>query len=194
MADTNMKTSIIVSVISSMIVLVFVRPILDLGWKLLSWGSASLYLDFLNSVYRNAALGQRDWLSVLLLLIVLSVALGISIAILTLPILRRLQEKKEKKGDNVFPKTKRVMKYIIWIVFMFAVICLIVYAYADLQLNTSFQQRLAVLSPKIGDLETKNLLASWALMESREDYENITLRMEEVAEKYKIKLPKLLLD
>jgi len=197
MVNINMKKSIIVSVISSIIVLIFIKPILNLGWKFLLWCSTNFYQNFLNGVYKNAALGQRDWVSVILFFILVSIAMGIPTGILTHPIFRKLQEIKEKKGDNIFRKTKRIiicLNYIISVVIIFLLICIAVSVYADLQLNTSFQQRLAVLSPKIGDLETKNLQASWALMESREDYKNIMLRMEELAEKYKIKLPKLLIN
>lgn len=192
-----MKKGIIVSVITSIIVLVFIKPILNLGWKFLLWCSTNFYQNFLNVVYKNAALGQRDWVSVILFFILASIVLGIPIGILTLPIFRKLQEIKEKNGYNIFRKTKRIiicLNYILSIVIIFLLICIAVSVYADLQLNTSFQQRLAVLSPEIGDLETKNLQASWALMESREDYKNIILRMEELAEKYKIKLPKLLIN
>ena len=197
MVDINIRKSIIASLISSIIVLVFIKPILNLGWKFLLWCSTNFYQNFLNVVYKNAALGQRDWVSVILFFVLVSIAMGISTEILTRPIFRKLQKIKEKKGDNIFRKIKRIsicLSYIILIVTIFLLICIAVSVFADLQLNTSFQQRLAVLSPKIGDLETKNLQASWALMESREDYKNIILRMEELAEKYKVKLPKLLIN
>ncbi len=193
----DIKRNIIVSVSSTILVLVFIKPILNLGWKFLSWCSTNFYQNFLNGVYKNAALGQRDWVSVILLSIVVSAVMGISIGTLIRPIFRKLQKIKEKKRDNIFRKIRRIiicLSYIISIGLIFLLICLAVFVYADLQLNTSFQQRLAVLCPKIGDLETKNLQASWALMESREDYENIILRMQELAEKNRIKLPKLLIN
>ena len=79
------------------------------------------------------------------------------------------------------------------IMFLFTLICFSVSVFADLQLNTSFQQRLNALSPEISDFEYKNLKADWALMESPEDHKNIVLKMEEFAQKHKIKLPDLLI-
>jgi predicted PurR-regulated permease PerM len=123
--------------------------------------------------------------------------LGICTGVLTFPLFRKLQKIKEKKGDKNFRNIRRIFScllYILSIVTIFLLICMIVSVYADLQLNTSFQQRLRVLSPKIGDLETKNLQASWALMESKEDYEKIVRQMEELAKENNIELPKLLID
>lgn len=197
MTDINMKKSIIVSVVSSILVLIFIKPLLNLGWRFLTWCSNNFYHNFLNNVYGNAALGQRDWVSVILFFIVVSVMLGIFTGILTLPLFRKLRKIKEKRGDKAFRNIRRIflcLRYILSIVIIFLLICMIISIYADLQLNTSFQQRLRVLSPRIGDLETKNLQASWALMELKEDYEKIVRRMEELAKENNIELPKLLIN
>jgi hypothetical protein len=65
---------------------------------------------------------------------------------------------------------------------------------SDLQLNASFNQRMAVLAPEITDLEAKRLRARWASMRSREDYLAITAGMDAVANQKGIKLRKVLWD
>ena len=70
---------------------------------------------------------------------------------------------------------------------------LLVRQFADLQLNTSFDQRLTVLAPKLTELECKELRAQWASMGSRGDYEEIVSTMETLAEEKDVALPELLL-
>jgi len=65
--------------------------------------------------------------------------------------------------------------------------------FADLQLTTSFQQRLTVLAPKISEQEYKELQASWASMQSRTDYELLNTQMESLAQQHGIELPEPLL-
>jgi len=61
---------------------------------------------------------------------------------------------------------------------------------ADLQLNTSFQQRLKVLAPALSDLQMKEFEAAWASMQTRADFLAIQLRMERAATQHNIVLPK----
>ena len=49
-----------------------------------------------------------------------------------------------------------------------------------------FRYRLAVLSPHLSDLESKELSASWTLMLSRADYDAIRGRLKQYAEKYNV--------
>ena len=44
---------------------------------------------------------------------------------------------------------------------------------SNLQLNTSFEQRLDILSPFISDSDEEVFRSSWGLMNTREDYINI---------------------
>jgi len=66
-------------------------------------------------------------------------------------------------------------------------------AWADLQLNASFTQRLTVLAPKLSAQEHKEFLASWASMTSRRDYVTLNTLLEQTATSRGVKLPKVLL-
>jgi len=50
-----------------------------------------------------------------------------------------------------------------------------------LRLTILFQQQLAVLDPVLEDLERKKLIAAWASMRSRRDYDEINKRLESYA-------------
>jgi len=65
--------------------------------------------------------------------------------------------------------------------------------FACLQLNSSFDQRLTVLAPKISDQEYEEFRALWAGMKSRKDYKIIENKMNNSANKYGIQLPTPLL-
>jgi hypothetical protein len=61
-----------------------------------------------------------------------------------------------------------------------------------LQMNASFHQRLAVLSPKIADQDYKEFLAAWAAMSSEGDYARIVDHMDATAKTKGVILPALL--
>ena len=60
---------------------------------------------------------------------------------------------------------------------------------AATQLNTSFNQRVAALAPRITDQQVKELRARWALMEKRSDYLSIVADMDKLAKETGSKLP-----
>lgn len=66
--------------------------------------------------------------------------------------------------------------------------------FVGLQLNTSFNQRLTVLSPDITDQKFKVFRAQWASMHGRVDFENLNREMDVIAMQKNITLPKLLID
>jgi hypothetical protein len=63
----------------------------------------------------------------------------------------------------------------------------------DLQLNASFNQRVTVLAPYIDLHQEKLLKSKWALMESRKDYEEVSVYLEKLAKSKNVKLPRPLL-
>jgi hypothetical protein len=61
-----------------------------------------------------------------------------------------------------------------------------------MQMKASFEQRLAVLAPKISELDRKQFVASWASMQNQNDYGLIVQKMEANAMASGIILPPLL--
>jgi hypothetical protein len=64
--------------------------------------------------------------------------------------------------------------------------------FVDLQLNTSFNQRLTVLAAVVPDETVKSLRADWAQMTSRKDYLALNTRIEQLASEKAVSLPKAL--
>jgi hypothetical protein len=64
--------------------------------------------------------------------------------------------------------------------------------YLVMELKASFNQRLAVLTPKISDQEHKDFLAMWASMTNENDYRHVVDSMEEKAKAGGVALPRIL--
>ena len=67
-------------------------------------------------------------------------------------------------------------------------------AFVDLQINTSFEQRLTVLRPSIPEPEALALRAEWASMSSCVDYLRLTKKMDDRARELGVRLPEPLLQ
>ena len=191
--DPTLRKSIIASIIASVLVIIFVKPIMNLIWGFMSWIGVNVYEGYIDTIYSNAALGQRDWVSVTIFSFIVALLLGVITGAVTMVVLREriLKIKKKQHKNAIISKSLHI---IFGLAFLIALLLLLTSVYTDLQLNTSFQQRLTVLAPKISDQQYKSLNASWALMQSRTDYFDIVSEMERLADMHKIELPKLLLD
>jgi hypothetical protein len=63
-------------------------------------------------------------------------------------------------------------------------------SFAEMELNTSFDQRMTVLAPEISDLDAKRLRARWVQMKTRSDYLGINGTLESMASAHGVSLPK----
>lgn len=240
--DKSIRTGVISSIIASAIFLAFFQPILQFVWRILTVISYKTYAGYTDSIYRNAALGQRNWLDLIMLTwlysIIILIAVGAAIKGWSYwnekpdneekflnEILNVVNLKSSISSNNQSEEVKIIKEQIdsivqskqeeinleiaklnnqikvIYILQLLVSICLMVCllssifsAYCDLQLNTSFNQRVTVLSPYIKDEEIKILKSEWALMKNRSDFEKIDKEVESLAIQYKISLPPKLLD
>lgn len=217
--DKETKRSILISLIASTIFLVFIQPIMQIVWGLLIKISFSTFDTIMNSMYKNAALGQRNWIDFLLLTFLVVIGLNFIVSVVF-----RLDEKvidiKEKGESRSLPeeelknklverkiklerKIANLSKVLIlfskikWLLLIASIICSIVIifnSYADLQLNTSFNQRLNALGPYVKETEVKLLKSNWALMKTRQDYLKINVHMDSLAKSANITLPENLME
>lgn len=65
--DQVFRKSIIASIIASLIFVIFLNPILSLIWDGVLLLGGNLYNGLIDRTYSNAALGQRNWYSLILL-------------------------------------------------------------------------------------------------------------------------------
>jgi hypothetical protein len=83
-----------------------------------------------------------------------------------------------------------------WLLIILTALCgiqILFGSYTDLQLNTSFNQRMNALGPYATENEIRVLKSKWALMKTRTDFLKINERMDSSAKKSKITLPDNLL-
>jgi len=187
--DPNTRKSIYASVIASAIVIVFIQPILSGVGALLIWGGEHISANISRAIYTSAAIGLREKFSFMLLLLQTGLLSGIATGVSTGLLLRRhtLQQGVQRK-----PTLIRAITWGLTVLALIATLNLLTINYADFQMNASFNQRIAVLAPAIGNEEVLRLRSAWASMESRGDYLAIVKRMDGLATQHNYKLPKLL--
>jgi len=207
----NIKREIISGAIVS-IVLFFGQSIGLYLWQALLKFSINTYSGFIDGIYLNAALGQRNWIdflsfSLLVYIIIYSLlkkSLKINEMINDIKIER--QEKSEiKKRENQILKNykakafleRHIQKFKFIVILMNITICflsttILFIIFIDLQLNTSFNQQINTLSPYIDEQKEELFKSKWALMKDRKDYEVIIKHLEKTASENNIKLPNLL--
>jgi len=187
--DKEFQRSVIVSLISSLLILIFFQPLMQVVWGLIQFIGANFYSGFSESVYRNAALGHRNYLDVIVFSAFTSAQLGIFVGLILRTITRRKMLSLTEVAKARLLKLNQLM-----LVASLAVVSVIslrftLLAFADLQLNTGFQQRVTILSPYLSDNEIKQLNAMWASMKNRQDYERINTQLITYGQAYGVELP-----
>jgi len=190
--DKTFRTSVLASVVAAILVIIFIEPILGWIWRLTFSGTTFTFGWFTDRIYQNAALGVRNW--------VLQGFLSIgffffAISSVLRPIVRLYfpqEDSKDATADDYTEKKRRpqpVLRIGLRTIGFIGAIYLSVSIFADLQLNTSFNQRMTVLAPHLSQEEEEELRAQWALMRSREDYTEVQDLIENKAAKLEIALP-----
>ena len=160
------KKSIVISLVASAVFLVFIQPIMLFIWEVLKKFSSATFDGLINGMYRNAALGQRNWIDFILLTI--SLTIGMSFFLIVMFNLKMkvndIQEERKLKDltnddakEQLFatkialenkiakPEKKLILLYkSYWPSIILSAMCglqILFSSYTDLQLNTSFNQR-----------------------------------------------------
>jgi hypothetical protein len=189
--------NVIAGVVASVVFLAFIQPILTLVWDLLTSTSVSAVNSLVDVQYKNAALGERNWVIVGLSIIFLSVGSFTFILIMFSPIFRERARGVRSTGSRDAKILRflgsAITRILMCIILAITMLYLLVSMYTDLQLNTSFNQRINALAPYISDQDAKLLRSKWALMKSHADHRAISSKMETLAAQTHVKLPELLL-
>jgi uncharacterized protein YqhQ len=99
------------------------------------------------------------------------------------------EEKDEKdEKDYIAVKQKIPMTIMLIISLVISIVIISTKAY-QLSLITSFKQHLRIISPYITTQEEKILLSEWSLIGSKNDYDLVYFKLNNVAKKNKIELP-----
>jgi hypothetical protein len=191
--STEFRRDIVAGIISSLIFLILFQPIINFLGVLVQSISNGLLSGLSNSIYSNAALGQRNYIDVIFFSLIISIYFGTATGWLSANILKKKIETSEK--TNLLKKFRKSLMSIIIILFIIISVYLLrlgILMVSDLQLNTSFEQRTTVLAPLLTDQQEEELRSSWASMKNRDDYEKINKTMDTYAQQYNIELPKRL--
>jgi hypothetical protein len=201
--DSNIKKQIVIGLITSIVAAMFLQPLLEYAWRALNNLTSSIAVEFTNSIYGSAALGLREIHSFVLLSFMLSVGIGVFAGVLIAPLFNRSRDKQsesdsigdEPREDPIRKESRGKMRFVYLAACVVAGFGLIsatselTRAFADLQLNATFNQRLTALGPELSDSELKKFRARWALMTNRADYRSIQNDLEAHAKSRNVKLP-----
>ncbi len=190
--DRIIRVGFITSVVATLFVIVFLRPLLNLAWSAVQHFGPVLMKGFSDSIYKSAALGQRNHVIVA----VVGIVSGVFLGVITGAAVATATKAWAKKELNKI-KTRRWIHHVVFVLnlvaFAFLLLALNVMFYANLQLDVSFKQRLTVLAPHLSEQQEENLAAMWASMKTKADYDAINRQLERYAADRNVDLPELLL-
>ncbi|MBT3671026.1 MAG: hypothetical protein HON98_03885 [Chloroflexi bacterium] len=167
-------------IIIAFIVIILIQPITKFIWNFILAIGGSVFNYLIDSIYRNAAYGQRPVDSAILVLVLMAISIS---QVFPRTIFRRNKSSsQDKEHENIETATvetilrfakKNIFPVLIRTIYIFCIIYISLMTLSNLQLNTSFEQRLDILSPFISDSDEEVFRSSWGLMNTREDYINI---------------------
>jgi hypothetical protein len=213
--DKSIRKGIIASVIASVIFMIILEPLMKLFWTFLNNTTNHLYTSYLNSIFTNAAIGHRnhiDFITYYFETVLIFGVLFISLIKAKSIIRKRTDEERkynlkskeelEQEISNTKHKLSKLIKalrvlfysgLVFGFIFMLFMLSSLFKEYANLQLNSTFSQRINALAPYIEDKQQKIFISKWALMKSKEDYLEIKLSLENIAKENNVKLPEELI-
>jgi hypothetical protein len=182
MDNNAMKIGIVSGIISSLIVILFIQPIMSFTWDTVVGMSGAIQQEYVDRIYRNAALADRNLIGHMAF-IVLILFLYIGSGFLML-------------GVTATPPRVAALSRFVRIssalagIFL-SVILLVAFSLSSgiMEISASFSQRVTVLAPAVSDSEYKTLRARWASMRGEADYQKIIADMEKRATELAITLP-----
>lgn len=176
--------SIISSIVASAIVLVFFQPILEFLSRGLSAFLSYAAVGILDSMYQQAALGVERAIALTTFGMLMSAFMGVS----TAPIVFLVIKSRISKVPAARRKLRKISEKInILQIFLgtFPIILIGIYfissSFIGVQATASYENRLAVLAPTISEEEEESLRSEWSSMQSRADYVDLMVRMENLA-------------
>jgi len=176
--------AIAAGIIASLIVFYFLNPILSFLGRLTLKVAAIGFHSYADRIYAEIATGEPNF-GFMFLSFVSGIVLGAWAYLLGVFVggFRRQGERR--------PPGRR---YRIVVPLLLLVVTLVAFAglvdsYIRLKSVSSFQQRLAVLTPHLSDQQRKEFVARFASMRRRVDFESIMRDLDAIASQKKVSLP-----
>jgi hypothetical protein len=191
----GLTRSVVAGIVSGSIVLVFVKPFLAFLWRFV----LSNFRVVSDKACLDAALDYTDAYGFTMEVRLSAFFIGIACGVMFFAYFGRASRREsaeEFERSLVYTAHRFVTSRLATTLFFVLVILTATYGgakqYLTMQLKASFHQRLAALAPKISEQEYKEILASWANMQTQEDYRRIVATMEAEAGRAGVSLPKFL--
>jgi hypothetical protein len=180
MDTKSIKVGVFSSIIASIIVIVFINPVLGFVWSTFLAVAGSVHQGYVDAIYVRAAVSYGGYQAVLVLA-VFDLLLFWASGFLFL-----LSQTREIPGG-----TARVYRLhsAAWFCAAITLIIPVALNRGIFRITASFEQRLTVLAPTITDGEYKTLNARWASMQSKADYDAIVTTMDKRAAELSVTLP-----
>ncbi len=193
MMSREMKIGIIGGVISSVLVIIFIQPILSWLWGVLITFGEWAHAGYIDEIYRRAAIGDLIGKAgvLTLLLLLASMMFSLLFSLTSHRELRTRQSGGEVHSDwKILRKVEAITVFIPFILIIFLGMFSVSILMGVSIISSSFEQRLIILSPSISDQEYKIWKARWASMQNINDYRSIQKDLDKRAVELKVSLPK----
>ncbi len=183
--NKGLKIGIISGIVSSLIVIIFIQPILSLLWQAIVTVGGSVHQGYVDRIYRNASVLGPDTYGRLTLFVLILLVLFAGMAWTV------HQMKSHVISDNP-PRSLKAVRAISWLMVVMAFLVIfgrLAVLEGTRVIAASFTQRLTVLAPAISDIEYKTLMARWASMRGKADYDALVIAMDKRASELGVTLP-----
>lgn len=186
----SVKVGIFSGIIASILFIYFIDPILSfIGRKFLR-AATVLHLNYLDRLYSQIAVGDLDYSYILhsyLTIAVIMASLGMIIYFLFKKYIANKPESSLKTQDITTIYNISIIIYSAIIATLMLIF--LVEGFIRLETSTSFRQHMAILSPHITEKENKELLAQFASMSRKKDYDDLIAKVNKIAKSNGIVLP-----
>jgi hypothetical protein len=174
----EVKIGIVTGIISSILVIIFIQPILSFIWVLVLSFGEYVHAGYVDSIYREAALGSINSIGQNSIL---------SFLLLTLFVMMY----SHSKLYNLFPAVNNVKRerfrnlyfgvnFLVISILSFMLLIISSITIGVMEISASYNQRLSILAPDIDEHEYKVWVSQWASMKGRSDYRLLVSSMENV--------------
>lgn len=194
--NQSQRNAIVAGVIASLVVIYFIDPILTLLSKLLLSLSNILFTSYLDRLYAEISTGDPNF-GFNFLLLFCSLPSFVCIIFLIKKALNLIgkriskQLSEDNKENNRGEKKKKLYSRIQIHFVLLSILGLFVIAdqYIRLKTSSTFHQYMTVVHPLISDKEYNELLAIYASMKNKADYDALIIKLRDTSEKFGIDLP-----
>lgn len=192
MESINAKKAILTSIIATILFVYLLDPILKfIGTLLFEFGS-SIFRSYIDNLFQKAALLVIPDPSTSLVNFMEGAISGTLISLTALLFFRK-QLSEIKKVSNAISFVDKYLRWTLLLVSLVYIPMTLLTIYSNefqSKIVSSFNQHLVAIAPYISDNEIKLLKSEWTQMKSQKDYDAIYIKLNQIAQKNKIILPK----